>query len=652
MIIIFIVAKSAMSTTTMFSFLISLSFALQVEINDKSYTGDDLQTILKENNIKEIDVHTLKIVEGEFDMSQFHPKDFTSLTTLTVPSASYNGDISANQFQNHPKLEMITMDGVQSIRVSAFEGCQSLKEVVFNACSTIDERAFYDCEKLTKITFSKLETLGHHAFQFTGLIDVELPNLLNFGVDANGEGGHFMSCINLKKFSAPMITYVSDSMFYECESLIEVDAPKVSTIEHDAFGYCTCMSNINFPKLVKIQKASFKECRNLNDVKLDLIDVIPMESFAYCSHLVTASFQHASTVHEYAFSNCVSLTKLSLPEVKTIYPFCFMKTNISEVEFPELINQMQDENTNVNYFFECRNLKKFTAPKIEQIRNKTFMFCDILSELETPKVELVEDYAFAYNTAMKSINLPKLKQINPFAFAHTNLETVNLDSLIYLQWNVMGRGHQFLNCSRLKSFVAPRIQTIPHYAFANCTSLTLINCSSVNVVYCHAFYGCSSLEEISLEKTVTMLGDGFFFNCTSLKTVKLTSLRQIYGAGYSIFGFTPNLKNLYLPSEPPASVPSTILRDVATQIKIILPNKEDWKGYTMNATTKHGEYYWLGYPTGEYSRLPDWAIFTTVTIFLICVIILGLALLMMYKKGKICKDKGEKLISGDYQSNI
>ena len=65
--------------------------------------------------------------------------------------------------------EVVLPESVTKIPSGIFEGCCSLKTINAPNVDTVCEQAFYDCKNLEVFDFSKLQTLGHMAFAYTGI---------------------------------------------------------------------------------------------------------------------------------------------------------------------------------------------------------------------------------------------------------------------------------------------------------------------------------------------------------------------------------------------------------------------------------------------------------------------------------------------------
>jgi len=95
--------------------------------------------------------------------------------------------------------------------------------------------------------------------------------------------------------------------------------------------------------------------------------------------------------------------------------------------------------------------------------------------------------------------------------------------ITYMDANRSGSSGAFYGCTSLKEITLPASLTvIGSDSFNGCTSLEkFVVPETVKKINAGAFRYCSSLKEITIPETVTYMGSGLTFaNCTSLKTVK------------------------------------------------------------------------------------------------------------------------------------
>ena len=106
----------------------------------------------------------------------------------------------------------------------------------------------------------------------------------------------------------------------------------------------------------------------------------------------------------------------------------------------------------------------------------------------------------------------------------------------------------FYGCSSLTNVtISNSVTSIGDWAFENCSSLTSITIpDSVTYIGRSAFSGCTSIADISLGSGVTTIGNGAFWNCSNLSSITLPS--SVTSIGEIAFGLCSSLSSITLPS--------------------------------------------------------------------------------------------------------
>ena len=105
----------------------------------------------------------------------------------------------------------------------------------------------------------------------------------------------------------------------------------------------------------------------------------------------------------------------------------------------------------------------------------------------------------------------------------------------------------FRGCTSLESiYLQPTITSVGNYAFAECPALTAIDLSSVTTLGTNVFEGCSTLRDVTLSDQLTALPDETFRNCSALQSINLPA--SVTSIGNRAF----NGSNLYFINLPAA----------------------------------------------------------------------------------------------------
>lgn len=105
----------------------------------------------------------------------------------------------------------------------------------------------------------------------------------------------------------------------------------------------------------------------------------------------------------------------------------------------------------------------------------------------------------------------------------------------------------FQGCTSLESiYLQPTITSVGNHAFAQCPALTAIDLSSVTELGNGVFDGCSSLREVTLSDQLANLPEETFRNCSALQSINLPA--TVNAIGHRAF----NGSNLYFINLPAA----------------------------------------------------------------------------------------------------
>lgn len=237
-----------------------------------------------------------------------------------------------------------------------------------------------------------------------------------------------------------------------------------SVIYKEAMKGCKAFKFLNIQDdlaLREIGEGAFEDCRTLEQFDLKA-----------CTNL--------TVIGDRAFYGCSGLVKMYLPESL--------------------------ESVGDQAFYRCVNLDEISASKVRRIGGQAFYECGSLMTADIfGAVEALGDQAF-----YGCINLP--------------------EAVLPATLNSMGEGC-FENCTVLKKVVLNgTITGISRYCFYGCSALkdvivqdTLTENASLRVIGVQAFGACINLESVdfSEQKSLTVMGEGTFYGCTALATVKL-----------------------------------------------------------------------------------------------------------------------------------
>lgn len=216
------------------------------------------------------------------------------------------------------------------------------------------------------------------------------------------------------------------------------------------------------------------------------VSAIGESAFAGCLTIQTLTVPEGITeIGDYAFECCEYLTQATLPaSLRTLGKGAFSGNVMLEtVTIPEGITSICD-----GAFFYCKHLGEITLPdSLETVGEFVLAECGALREAHIGKnLKKLGARMFWGDMSLQSVTVPDtLTEIGELAF---------------------------YNCEMLSGFDIPASVTeIGRYAFRSCGSLTEITVP-VKTVREHTFYGCYSLEKITLTDNVETIEPFAFAN--------------------------------------------------------------------------------------------------------------------------------------------
>lgn len=224
--------------------------------------------------------------------------------------------------------------------------------------------------------------------------------------------------------------------------------------------------------------------------------------------------------------------------VREIGPYAFAnRSDIQEVKISDFVTQISH-----HAFFNCTGLTSVTSQfgmRVEVIKDYAFAACTSLSTFEMPDcTREVGNYAFA-NTAITSVRFGTLMEdFSPSAFSGSALQGFAVGEYNTLYETIDGVLYN-ANYSKIiaypsgketTSFSVPNTVTeIAPYAFSGATHLESVNLGNINTVPHAAFAGCTSLENVIGTSVLLVANDSFhnteFINAQTTVTLGDVLLR-------------------------------------------------------------------------------------------------------------------------------
>lgn len=231
-----------------------------------------------------------------------------------------------------------------------------------------------------------------------------------------------------------------------------------------------------------------------------------------------------TSIGEGAFWDC-SIKTIELPQTLTaIESDAFSDSGLTTFTMPESVTTL-----GTDVFSGCVSLESLSLPaSLTEIPDGTAQGCQILKSIDIPAgVARIGGFAFSECSQLAAVDLPEnLVELGRFAFAYC----VDLKKLPVPQ-SVTTVGHGVFYQSGLEEAALPEsVTVIPDGMYQCCASLRQFRIEdTVTEIEKEAFYWCFALEDITFGRSVATIGADAFKGDDAL--VKVTSLNTTPPAG-------------------------------------------------------------------------------------------------------------------------
>ena len=351
----------------------------------------------------------------------------------------------------------------------------------------------------------------------------------------------------------------SDTVPYTVEVTYQY---KESDINYSGFAEIIIPSSITYNNITynvtRIGDYAFYKCSSLASITIpNSVTSIGGATFYDCKSLTFTIPDGVTSIGGSAFYGCSSITSISIPESVT-------SIGVSAFEGTGYYNDKSNwENGNVLYIDNCLIEANYSLSGEYTIKDST---------------RLLAGNAFYGCYKLTSITIPEsITSIGPKAFDICT-------SLTSVVWNVINcedfnkDNNPFYGLTNITSFTfGDNVEHIPAYLCrnkGNLLSITIPN--SVTSIGKGAFFGCSSLSSITIPNSVTSIGEYAFYDCSSLASVIIGN--SVKSIGNDAFYNCSFLTTITIPNSV-TSIGNYVFSSCSSLTSVTIPNSVTSIGY-------------------------------------------------------------------------
>ena len=315
---------------------------------------------------------------------------------------------------------------VISGEIVAFAPSGITKFTTPNGITSIGPYAFYGCTDLITLIISEgVERIGEHAFEFSGLKNLQLPETLH------EVGYRFLAGTSVSSLSFPSnLQSISDINRYESLTALEINNPIPASISDNAFGISS-----TYPIYIPMGTlSSFSSAWPQYSERLREKTNSPLNELYYTtsdSKIVSLESGYTGMDSVWEQNDCIQShtygTIVFYAPITEIPHDSFLRSKLKSLSLPSSVTVLGG-----NCFDNCSDLESVNLPDgLEIISDCAFNECSSLSSISIPdEVSYIGSMSFYKCTSLTSITIPgSVTRIENSAFhSCSGLTSIVIDS--------------------------------------------------------------------------------------------------------------------------------------------------------------------------------------------------------------------------------
>ena len=492
-----------------------------------------------------------------------------ALTEIVIPDSVKS--IGSNAFAYCNNVSEITLGKeITEIDDSAFKSCSNLETVNYNCTNCTYAARYYsyavfkNCSKLSNFNIgNNVAQLPDNLLSFCSSIkNIIIPeSIINIGSRAfyrcrrlenvyyEGTLDNWCGIVFKNSYSNPC--YYADKLYCDGK-LVSGDVTIATDVNNYALYNSASITNVTLTDNVKkIGNGAFEKCTSLKNVTIpDSVTYIGSYAFSGDSNIESFSLPKSlTTIGDGAFQNCALIDYIVVPEnVTNIGASAFYGcNNLQRITLPFVgtsesatgadsvfgsifgstssstsgTTKQSYDSSSSSYYYIPSTLKSVTITNATKIPYGAFDNCSMITDLSIPKsVASVGENAFRGCTGMKKLSIP---------FVGSSRTSTGYSSTFgypfgYSSSSVDGYTSQYYESSKCYYYNIPSSiedveitdqSTIPYGAFYNCSKIKNIRLNKVITdISTDSFYGLSGMENVYFDGS---LEEWCNINCTSYR---------------------------------------------------------------------------------------------------------------------------------------